>query len=109
MVQKEEQKTIDDALELTEDHQLEKEEILKEGFGNWNKREFAQFVRLNEKYGRKAVASIGQEVEGKTEETVVEYSKVFWERHGELQDSEKILAQVSLVRMSSSFIVKNPR
>merc|ERR1712113_983715 len=56
-----------------------KEELLKEGFSNWSKRDFNQFIRLNEKYGR---------------EDVIEYSKAFWERCGELQDSERIMAQI---------------
>merc|ERR1712080_795116 len=33
-------------------------------------------------------------VEGKTPEEVIEYSKAFWERCGELQDSERIMAQI---------------
>ena len=33
-------------------------------------------TRLNEKYGREDIVSIAKEVEGKTAEEVVEYSKV---------------------------------
>ena len=75
-VQKEEQKKINDAEELTEDEQLEKEDLLKEGFNSWSKRDFNQFIRLNEKYGRDDIENISREVEGKTPEEVVEYSKV---------------------------------
>merc|ERR1712083_1032835 len=88
-VQKEEQRKIDEAEELTEDEQLQ-----KEGFSNWSKRDFNQFIRLNEKYGREDVDNISREVEGKTPEEVIEYSKAFWERCGELQDSERIMAQI---------------
>merc|ERR1712113_767197 len=93
-VQKEEQRKIDEAEELTEDEQLEKEDLLKEGFSNWSKRDFNQFIRLNEKYGREDVKNISREVEGKTPEEVIEYSKTFWERCGELQDCERIMAQI---------------
>merc|ERR1712183_794839 len=93
-VQKEEQRKIDEAEELTEDEQLEKEDLLKEGFSNWSKRDFNQFIRLNEKYGREDVENISREVEGKTPEEVIEYAKTFWERCGELQDSERIMAQI---------------
>merc|ERR1711992_206339 len=93
-VQKEEQRKIDEAEELTEDEQLEKEDLLKEGFSNWSKRDFNQFIRLNEKYGREDVENISREVEGKTPEEVIEYSKAFWERCSELQDSERIMAQI---------------
>merc|ERR1711981_738641 len=93
-VQKEEQRKIDEAEELTEDEQLEKEDLLKEGFSTWSKRDFNQFIRLNEKYGREDVENISREVEGKTPEEVIEYSKAFWERCGELQDSERIMSQI---------------
>merc|ERR1712241_1017563 len=93
-VQKEEQKRIDEAEELTEDEQIEKEDLLKEGFSNWSKRDFNQFIRLNEKYGRDDIDNISKEVEGKTEEEVIGYSKVFWERSNELQDCDRIMAQI---------------
>ena len=93
-VQKEEQKKIDDAEELTEDEQIEKEDLLKEGFSNWSKRDFNQFIRLNEKYGRDDIDNISGEVEGKTAEEVKEYAKTFWERCNELQDCDKIMASI---------------
>ncbi len=36
---------IDDAEELTEEEQQEKDELLAEGFKDWNKRDFNQFIR----------------------------------------------------------------
>merc|ERR1711992_200347 len=93
-IQKEEQRKIDEAEELTEDEQLEKEDLLKEGFSNWSKRDFNQFIKLNEKYGRDDITNISKEVEGKVPSEVIQYSKAFWERCGELQDSERIMAQI---------------
>merc|ERR1719168_123572 len=93
-VQKEEQKKIDDAEELTEDEQMEKEDLLKEGYSGWSKRAFNQFIRLNEKYGRDDIENISGEVEGKTVEEVKDYAKVFWERCSELQDCDKIMASI---------------
>merc|ERR1711997_316086 len=92
--QKEEQKRIDEAEELTEDEQIEKEDLLKEGYSNWSKRDFNQFIRLNEKYGRDDIENICGEVEGKTAEEVKDYAKVFWERCNELQDCDKIMASI---------------
>jgi hypothetical protein len=43
---------------------------LQEGFTTWNKRDFNQFVKANEKYGRDDLESISKEVEGKTPEEV---------------------------------------
>merc|ERR1712119_116775 len=40
------------------------------------------------------IENISKEVEGKTEEEVIEYSKVFWERSNELQDCDRIMAQI---------------
>ncbi|XP_060768808.1 probable global transcription activator SNF2L1 [Neoarius graeffei] len=93
-VQKEEQKKIDEAEPLTPEETEEKEKLLTQGFTSWNKRDFNQFIKANEKYGRDDIDSIAREVEGKTPEEVIEYSAVFWERCNELQDIEKIMAQI---------------
>ncbi|KAI4872532.1 hypothetical protein NFI96_016760, partial [Prochilodus magdalenae] len=93
-VQKEEQRKIDEAEPLTGEETEEKEKLLTQGFTSWNKRDFNQFIKANEKYGRDDIDSIAREVEGKTPEEVMEYSAVFWERCNELQDIEKIMAQI---------------
>ncbi|GAB6033284.1 SWI/SNF- matrix-associated actin-dependent regulator of chromatin sub A member 5 [Chamberlinius hualienensis] len=93
-VQREEQKRIDEADQLNEEETAEKERLLTEGFTNWTKREFNQFIKANEKYGRDDIESIAREVEGKSPEEVMEYSAVFWERCNELQDIERIMAQI---------------
>ncbi|KAL4630809.1 putative global transcription activator SNF2L1 [Arapaima gigas] len=93
-VQKEEQKKIDEAEPLTPEETEEKEKLLTQGFTSWNKRDFNQFIKANEKYGRDDIDNIAREVEGKTPEEVIEYSAVFWERCNELQDIEKIMAQI---------------
>ncbi|XP_071036035.1 chromatin-remodeling complex ATPase chain Iswi isoform X4 [Parasteatoda tepidariorum] len=92
--QKEEQEKIDDAEPLTEEEVAEKERLLNEGFTSWSRRDFNQFIKANEKYGRDDIDSIAKEVEGKTPEEVIEYSQVFWERCHELQDIERIMAQI---------------
>lgn len=43
----------------------------QEGFNTWNKRDFNQFVKANEKYGRDDLDSISKEVEGKAPEEVI--------------------------------------
>ncbi|XP_059621153.1 chromatin-remodeling complex ATPase chain Iswi-like [Phlebotomus argentipes] len=93
-VQREEQRKIDDAEPLSEDEVVEKETLLTQGFTNWTKRDFNQFIKANEKYGRDDIDNIAKDVEGKTPEEVVEYSTVFWERCHELQDIERIMAQI---------------
>uniref|UniRef100_A0A8C5QJK1 SNF2 related chromatin remodeling ATPase 1 n=1 Tax=Leptobrachium leishanense TaxID=445787 RepID=A0A8C5QJK1_9ANUR len=93
-VQKEEQRKIDEAEPLSATETEEKEKLLTQGFTNWNKRDFNQFIKANEKYGRDDIDNIAREVEGKTPEDVMEYSAVFWERCNELQDIERIMAQI---------------
>ena len=65
-----------------------------QGFNAWSKRDFNQFIKANEKYGRDDIDAISKEIEGKTPDEVMEYSGVFWERCSELQDIERIMAQI---------------
>ncbi|XP_022908972.1 chromatin-remodeling complex ATPase chain Iswi isoform X2 [Onthophagus taurus] len=92
--QKEEQRKIDESEPLSEEEQQEKESLLTQGFTNWSKRDFNQFIKANEKYGRDDIENIAKEVEGKTPEEVMEYSAVFWERCHELTDIDRIMAQI---------------
>lgn len=41
------------------------------GFTNWTKRDFNQFIKANEKYGRDDIDNIARDVEGKTPEEVI--------------------------------------
>jgi len=69
--QKEEQTKIDNAVELTEKEETEKEKLLNQNeFADWSKREFRQFINASEKYGRHELESIAREVETKTFEEV---------------------------------------
>ncbi|XP_075165023.1 chromatin-remodeling complex ATPase chain Iswi-like [Haematobia irritans] len=93
-VQREEQRKIDEAEPLTEEEIAEKELLLTLGFTNWSKRDFNQFIKANEKYGRDDIENIAKDVEGKTPEEVIEYNAVFWNRCHELQDIERIMGQI---------------
>ena len=64
--QKEEQSKIDNASPLTDEEIAEKENLLAQGFTNWNKRDFNQFIKACEKYGRDDMNSISKDVEGKS-------------------------------------------
>jgi len=93
-IRKDEQGKIDNSAQLDEDELAEKDSLLREGFTSWSKRDFQQFIKANEKFGRDDIESIAKEVEGKTPEEVNAYSSVFWERCNELQDIERIMAQI---------------
>ncbi|KAG4381211.1 hypothetical protein GLYMA_15G097000v4 [Glycine max] len=72
----------------------EKERLLEEGFSSWSRRDFNTFIRACEKYGRNDIQSIASEMEGKTEEEVERYAKVFKERYKELNDYDRIIKNI---------------
>ncbi|XP_044484537.1 ISWI chromatin-remodeling complex ATPase CHR11 isoform X2 [Mangifera indica] len=79
---------------LTAEELEEKERLLEEGFSSWSRRDFNTFIRACEKYGRNDIKSIVLEMEGKTEEEVERYAKVFKERYKELNDYDRIIKNI---------------
>ncbi|KAF9321074.1 hypothetical protein BG003_003837 [Podila horticola] len=92
--QQHEQALIDTAEPLTEEEVAEKEQLLEQGFENWGRRDFTSFYKACEKYGRKNLTEIANEIEGKTLAEVRAYSKVFWQRYDEISDHERIIAAI---------------
>ena len=70
--QKEEQERIDTAEPLSEEQLQEKESLLQEGFADWSRRDFNQFVRSCAEHGREDIDSVCKEVEGKEQDEVRE-------------------------------------
>ncbi|XP_065886497.1 SWI/SNF-related matrix-associated actin-dependent regulator of chromatin subfamily A member 5-like [Dysidea avara] len=93
-IQKQEQEKIDTAEPLTEAQLEEREKLLQEGFTNWSKRDFNQFVKTSAEYGREDLDAISKEIDGKTPEEVCEYAAVFWERKDELEDHDRIMTLI---------------
>lgn len=89
-----EQKEIDDATPLTEGEQEQKALMSEQGFVNWNRRDFQQFINGSAKHGRHNYAEIADEVDGKIEKEVKEYAKVFWVRYTEIMDYPKYLGVI---------------
>ena len=56
---------------------LEKRELLSEGFGNWSRSQYYNFIKACAKYGRDDIASIANEMDMPQEE-VGPYSEAFW-------------------------------
>ncbi|XP_043719944.1 ISWI chromatin-remodeling complex ATPase CHR11 isoform X2 [Telopea speciosissima] len=79
---------------LTAEEREEREQLLEEGFSSWTRRDFNTFIRACEKYGRNDIKSIASEMEGKTEEEVERYAKVFKERYKELNDYDRIIKNI---------------
>ncbi|PPR91669.1 hypothetical protein GOBAR_AA29015 [Gossypium barbadense] len=79
---------------LTAEELEEKERLLEEGFSSWSRRDFNSFIRACEKYGRNDIKSIASEMEGKTDQEVERYAKVFKERFKELNDYDRIIKNI---------------
>ncbi|TKY54119.1 putative chromatin-remodeling complex ATPase chain [Spatholobus suberectus] len=79
---------------LTAEELEEKEQLLEEGFSSWSRKDFNAFIRACEKYGRNDIKSIASEMEGKTQEEVERYAKVFKERYKELNDYDRIIKNI---------------
>ncbi|KAG5954487.1 hypothetical protein E4U57_004437 [Claviceps arundinis] len=83
------QQEIDNATPLTEEEKAEKEELSTQGFGNWSRRDFQQFVNGSGKYGRHDYNGIAHEIDSKTASEIKAYAKVFWQRYTEVADYNK--------------------
>lgn len=86
-----EQQEIDKATPLTEEEQEEKQKLSLQGFGDWNKRDFQQFINGSGRFGRNDYERIAEEVDSKTVAEVKAYAKVFWQRYKEIADYAKHL------------------
>ncbi|CZR60344.1 probable ATPase component of chromatin remodeling complex (ISW1) [Phialocephala subalpina] len=88
------QAEIDNATPLTEEEKEEKQQLSQEGFADWNRRDFQQFINGSAKYGRKDYDAIADEVDSKTAEEIKAYAKVFWQRYTEIADYSKYISLI---------------
>jgi SWI/SNF-related matrix-associated actin-dependent regulator of chromatin subfamily A member 5 len=74
------------AVPLTEEEVAEKEALAAdEGFPDWNRRHFQNFIKALERFGRNQLDKVAAEVADHTEESVRKYAKVFFERYKEIE------------------------
>jgi SWI/SNF-related matrix-associated actin-dependent regulator of chromatin subfamily A member 5 len=85
------QEEIDNAVPLTEEEQELKERYSKQGFGDWNRRDFQQFINGSGKYGRTNYERIADEVDSKTPAQCKDYSKAFWKNYKQIANYEKYI------------------
>ena len=62
---------------LSDEMQAEKDKLLAEGFSEWKRIDYTNFVKASSKYGRNAFDKITLEV-GKPENVVREFAAAFW-------------------------------
>lgn len=89
-----EQQEIENSRPLTDEEKQLKEELLTQGFTNWNRRDFTHFISVTTKYGRNAISMIASEFEDKTVEEVREYARKFWLSYEEIDGYEKYINQI---------------
>lgn len=79
---------------LTEEENIEMEEIIKTGFPKWDKKEYETLVSLFDKHGRYNYEELSRELGTKTSQEVKEYSIALFERINDLPEGNKILRNV---------------
>lgn len=88
------QDAIDNAEPLTEAEKDRKAKMQDQGFGNWNRRDFQQFVNGSAKFGRNNYQGIAIEVDSKDVDEIMKYAKVFWKRYTEIADYDKHIKSI---------------
>lgn len=94
--QKLEMEEIENSRPLTEEEKNLKEELLRSGYSNWNRKNFLHFIHLCSKYGRNAILLIASEFEDKNLEEVREYAKKFWTSYEEIDGYERYISQIEM-------------
>jgi SWI/SNF-related matrix-associated actin-dependent regulator of chromatin subfamily A member 5 len=88
------QEEIDNAIQLTEEEQEEKERLSTGGFAEWNRRDFQQFINGSAKYGRTNYDGIALEVDSKTQAEIKEYAKAFWKNCKRISNHERYISAI---------------
>lgn len=94
--QKLEQEEVDNARQLSDEEKKLKEELLTQGYSNWNRRDFNHFISVVSKHGRNSLTAITSEFDDKTIDEVREYCKAFWQNYEEIDGYERYISQIEL-------------
>jgi len=79
---------------LTPAEEREKAELLKQGFGDWTRKDFNAFVKGCETHGRDNIRAVAAEVEGKSEHEVAKYAAAFFRRYQEIENHDRIMKKI---------------
>jgi SWI/SNF-related matrix-associated actin-dependent regulator of chromatin subfamily A member 5 len=92
---------------ISEEMQKEKEELLAEGFANWNRIQWTTFYKASGDYGRSNIAKIAAAV-SKSEEETKAFADAFWGDIGKERISEHEYERVTnLIAKGERKIVEN--
>ena len=81
--------------EFTEEDEKYREDLLKEGFRTWTKKDFHVFLQSAEIVGLDDPVQISHLMKTKTPEEVTKYIKVFKKRIDEFPNGDKIMAKIN--------------
>ena len=81
--------TFEDGLTKSEFNEMAN--ILKNGFPEWQKKEYDIFINDVDLYGKNSLDIIAKDIPSKSFEEISNYSKVFWEIIDELPEGQRIL------------------
>ena len=81
--------------EFTEEDEKYREELLKQGFKTWTKKDFARFLQAAEMVGLDEPAQISNIMRTKNPEEVEKYIKVFKKKIDEFPNGERIMARIN--------------
>lgn len=79
---------------FTEEDANRRNELLEQGFSDWTKREFNNFITGCENFGRENLKQIAEEVESKSLIDVKEYAIVFWQRVDTLPNGKELVEKI---------------
>jgi len=72
----------------------QREALMAAGFANWSKKEFFQFIRLNEQFGRRDIETIAQYLPNKTPQEVAKYAETFWKKYPKIENGQKYVERI---------------
>ena len=74
-----------------------REQLLREGWSDWNKNDFYKFIKMAEKYGRcpSSFALYQEALPHKTPEQIEAYSKAFFQNCALIENHTKYLERIS--------------
>jgi len=86
-----------DEFDLNEKEREEKEQLLAEGFPDWNKKDYKAFCLALERHGRYNVPAVVEDVcreSGKDQDEVKRYFVAFWLNYRRISDWRKVLERI---------------
>ena len=93
--EKEDEESEEIPEEFTEKDEKYREQLLKEGFKTWTKKDFTRFLHYAEMVGLDEPEQISHLMKTKTKEEVEKYIKVFKKRIDDFPNGERIMARIN--------------